>query len=223
MKNLALIPARGGSRRIPRKNIREFLGKPIIAYTIEKALESGLFNEVMVSTDDEEIAEIAVGFGAKIPFMRSAESADDYATLADVVEEVRDRYMESGITFNYICCMLATAPMLRINDLVKGYKIVDEGEADSVRPVVRYPYPIQRALKLHDGKVELFRKEHAETRSQDLEPAYHDAAQFYWMPFEKGLRGSEKMGFEIPKHLAQDIDDEPDWKLAELKYRVFYQ
>ena len=218
MKNVAVIPARGGSKRIPRKNIRDFSGKPIIAYSIELALKSGLFDEVMVSTDDEEIAEVAKEYGAEIPFMRSSDTADDYATLADVIEEVKECYKEKGKSFDYICCILATAPLITMSNLKKGYEMIKEGEADSVRPVTRFPYPIQRALKLKNNRVEMFHKEYAGTRSQDLDPAYYDAAQFYWMKFEKGLKGEEKAGFEIPKRFVQDIDDEEDWKIAEMKY-----
>ena len=176
MKNLAIIPARGGSKRIPRKNIRDFLGKPMIAYSIETALESGLFDEVMVSTDDGEIAEVAKKYGAKVPFMRSKEMADDYATLS-------------------------------------------ENDVDSVRPVVRFSYPIQTAVKMDNGLLEMFNPEHARTRSQDLEPVFHDAGQFYWMKFEEGMNGERKKGFEIPEYLVKDIDTEDDWKMAELKYR----
>ena len=224
MKNVAIIPARGGSKRIPGKNIRKFLGKPIIAYSIEIALNSGLFEEVMVSTDDEEIADVAKEYGAKIPFMRSQETADDYATLADVVEEVKGCYKKKGKSFNFICCILATAPLLKMSNLKKGYRIILEGKADSVRPVTRFPYPIQRALNLKDNnKVEMFHKEYARTRSQDLEPAYYDAAQFYWMKFEKGLMGNWKAGFQISKQHVQDIDDEEDWQIAEMKYRALHE
>lgn len=220
MKNLAVIPARGGSKRIPGKNIRDFLGKPIIAYSIETALKSDLFEEVMVSTDEEEIAEVAKRYGADVPFMRSADTADDYATLSDVMEEVKTCYKTENKAFDYICCILATAPLMRMSDLVKGYEMIVQSDADSVRPVVEFPYPIQRALKLNNGRIEMFNKEHARTRSQDLEPAYYDAAQFYWMKFEKGLLGDIKTGFEIPKQYAQDIDDEQDWKIAEIKYKA---
>jgi pseudaminic acid cytidylyltransferase len=220
LSNVAVIPARGGSKRIPRKNIRDFLDKPIIAYSIETALESGLFDEVMVSTDDEEIARVAEMFGAALPFFRSEEAADDYATLADVIEDVKSQYHTRERSFDYICCILATAPLLKMEHLMEGYKLITEGDVDSVRPVVQFPYPIQRAFKLENGRVEMFNKEFARTRSQDLEPAYYDAGQFYWMKYDMGLKGPVKGGFEISGQFVQDIDDEEDWKIAELKYRL---
>jgi N-acylneuraminate cytidylyltransferase len=223
MRNLAIIPARGGSKRIPKKNIKDFLGKPIMAYSIETALHSGLFDEVMVSTDDEEIAQIAVQYGAKVPFMRSEKTANDFSTLSDVIEEVKEQYRLQNVFFENICCILATAPLLTIDILKKGLELLVEKKADSVRPVVRFSYPIQRAVKLDDnGKVIMFYPEHQYTRSQDLEAAFHDTGQFYWMKFETGLKGENKIGFEIPEIQVQDIDTEEDWKLAELKYNLFF-
>ncbi len=220
MSNVAVIPARGGSKRIPRKNIRDFLGKPIIAYSIEIALESGLFDEVMVSTDDADIARVAEKYGAVVPFFRSDEASDDYATLADVIEDVKSQYQGKERSFDYICCILATAPLLKMEHLLKGYKLITKGDADSFRPVVQFPYPIQRAVRLINNRVEMFNKELARTRSQDLEPAYYDAGQFYWMKYHMGLKGPVKGGFEISAQFVQDIDDEEDWKIAELKYRL---
>jgi len=217
--NLCIIPARGGSKRIPRKNIRDFLGKPIIAYSIEVALESGLFGDVMVSTDDQEIAEIAIQYGAKVPFMRSSETANDFATLADVIDEVIGVYKKQSKTFNYACCILPTAPLITIENFKKGLDLMIKKQADSVRPLVRFSYPIQRAVKLVNGKTEMFYPEYKTSRSQDLEPAYHDPGQFYWMSYEKGLKGVNKIGFEISAAQAQDIDTEEDWKLAEIKYK----
>lgn len=219
-KNLCIIPARGGSKRIPRKNIRDFLGKPIIAYSIETALESGLFNEVMVSTDDEEIVKVAKKYGAKVPFLRSKETADDYATLADVVDEVKNSYQVAGITFDYICCILPTAPFVNVFLLKKGFSLLTENDVDSVRPVVRFSYPIQRAVKMSNGFIEMFNPEHSRTRSQDLEPAFHDAGQFYWVKFDEGMKGERKMGFELSEHIVQDIDTEDDWEMAEIKYEI---
>jgi len=219
MSNLAVIPARGGSKRIPRKNIKEFLGKPIIAYSIEAALKSELFEEVMVSTEDREIAKVAEKYGAKIPFLRSKQTADDYATLADVVDEVKETYQEYGKTYDKICCILPTAPLVTVSLLKKGFFLLSENNVDSVMPVVRFSYPIQRAVKMNNGLLEMFNPEHARTRSQDLEPAFHDAGQFYWMKFEKGMKGDGKMGFEVPEYAVQDIDTEEDWKIAEMKAR----
>jgi len=221
MSNLAVIPARGGSKRIPLKNIRDFLGKPIIAYSIEIALKSGLFDEVMVSTDDEKIAEVAQKYGATVPFYRSADAADDYATLADVMEEVKLTYEEEGKVFEYICCILPTAPFVTVENLEKGLQMVRQNDVDSVRPVVEFPYPVQRALKKNeDGTVEMFYPEHRKTRTQDLEPAYYDAGQFYWMRWEPGLRGDKRTGFEISQYFAQDIDTFEDWAFAEMKYEM---
>lgn len=222
MKNVAIIPARGGSKRIPRKNIRDFLGKPIIAYSIETALASGLFEEVMVSTDDVEIAEVAKKCGAKVPFMRSEEMADDYATLSDVVEEVKKDYQRKRRSFENICCILPTAPFVNDSLLKKGFSLLAEKDVDSVRPVVRFSYPIQRAVKMNNGILGMFNPEHARTRSQDLVPAFHDAGQFYWMKFDEGMKGDRKMGFEVSEHLVQDIDTEDDWRMAELKYRYSF-
>lgn len=220
MKNLAIIPARGGSKRIPRKNIKDFLGKPIIAYSIEAALKSELFDEVMVSTDDEEIAEIAIKYGAKVPFMRSKETANDFATLADVVDDVKNSYSKMDRKFSYICLILATSPLISQENLLIGYKLLIKNAADSVRPVVKFSYPIQRALKLTNSKVSLFYPEYINSRSQDLEQAYHDAGQFYWMQYQTALRGQNKQAFEIPETNVQDIDSEEDWILAELKYKI---
>lgn len=220
MKNLAIIPARGGSKRIPRKNIKEFLGKPIIAYSIEVALTSGLFDEVMVSTDDEEIAEVAKRYGAKVPFLRSPENANDFATLADVIDEVITKYLDLEMYFDCICCILPTAPLLCVDHLKKGLEVLSNNHVDSARPVVRFSYPIQRAVGLDDsGKMNMFYPEYKNARSQDLEPTFHDAGQFYWMRTKKGLRGLNKYGFEIPEISVQDIDTDEDWAIAELKYK----
>ena len=223
MRNLAIIPARGGSKRIPRKNIREFLGKPIIAYSIEIANKSNLFEEVMVSTDYKEIAVIAQNYGAKVPFMRSKNTSNDFATLADVIDEVKDAYLKIGRDFKNICCILPTAPLITEEILIKGFDLLIKKNADSVRPVVRFSYPIQRALKIKDGKTEMFYPQFKTTRSQDLEPAYHDAGQFYWMTYETSLRGLNKFGFEISEMEAQDIDSVQDWVLAEIKYKYRFE
>lgn len=219
MRNLCIIPARGGSKRIPRKNIRNFLGKPIIAYSIEAAIKSELFDEVMVSTDDPEITEVAEKYGAKVPFFRSSENANDFATLADVIDEVKEHYLKLKKKFDNICCILPTAPLVTVENIQKAYDMLNSKNVDSVRPVVRFSYPIQRAVKLDgSGKVSMFNPEHKNTRSQDLEPAFHDAGQFYWMKYDAGLRGANKYGFEISETSVQDIDTEDDWKMAEMKY-----
>lgn len=220
MRNLAIIPARGGSKRIPRKNIRPFLGKPIIAYSIEAAQQSGLFDEIMVSTDDEEIIEVANEYGASIPFKRSAENADDYATLADVVDEVVESYKSENKAFNYGCCILPTAPLIKGENLRGALKVLVEEDFDSVRPVVPFSYPIQRALRLNNGRIEMFNPENQNVRSQDLEPAYHDAGQFYWFRFDKGMRSVKKGAIVLTNKEVQDIDDKEDWKLAEMKFKL---
>jgi pseudaminic acid cytidylyltransferase len=223
MKNLAIIPARGGSKRIPKKNIKDFFGKPIIAYSVEAAVKSQLFVEVMVSTDDQEIAQAAKEYGAKVPFMRSAKNANDTATLADVIDEVKQCYLKNNQKFDYICCILPTAPLITTENLKKGLKLLKENNADSIRPVVRFSYPIQRALRMTDGKIKMFYPEHKKSRSQDLESAFHDAGQFYWMRDETGLRGENNLGFEISPVQVQDIDTEEDWQIAEMKYKTINQ
>jgi pseudaminic acid cytidylyltransferase len=221
MSNIAIIPARGGSKRIPKKNIRVFLGKPIIAYSIEAALSSNLFDEVMVSTDDDEIAEIVKKYGAKIPFKRSEKNSNDFAILNDVIEEVLECYKNEGRQFDFGCCILSTAPFITKEKLKEAFDMLVNNKFDSVRPIVRFSYPIQRAFKLlPDNSVQLFNPEHLRTRSQDLEPAYHDAAQFYWFKTSKVLRGAFKGGIIISETEAQDIDTLDDWKIAELKMRI---
>jgi N-acylneuraminate cytidylyltransferase len=221
MPNLCIIPARGGSKRIPRKNIKDFLGKPIIAYSIEVALKSGLFDEVMVSTDDEEIAEIALQYGAKVPFIRSKENADDFATLSDVIEEVKTHYSDSFIYFDRICCILATVPFVTADLLTETLQKMVEEQLDSVRPIIKFSYPPQRAVKLADNKICFVYPEFSKTRSQDLEPIYHDSGMFYWMDYTKGLTGLNKGAIIISEKFAQDIDSVEDWEIAEFKYKNF--
>lgn len=221
MNNIAIIPARGGSKRIPKKNIKSFCGKPIIAYSIEAANLSGLFDEVMVSTDDEEIAGIAKKYGAQVPFMRSQKNADDFATLNDVIEEVLSSYNVIGKQFENGCCILSTAPFTTAKKLKEAYAILLGKGFDSVRPIVRFGYPIQRAFRLMpDNSVTMLHPEYAQARSQDLEAVYHDAGQFYWFKTAKTLKGSFKGGFVINEAEAQDIDTPEDWKIAELKMQL---
>ncbi|OEY73956.1 pseudaminic acid cytidylyltransferase [Salegentibacter salarius] len=216
MSNLCIIPARGGSKRIPRKNIKDFLGKPIIAYSIETALQSGLFEEVMVSTDDEGIAKVAEKLGARVPFLRSEANANDHATLADVVDEVLLHYNSK---FKYVCCLLATSPLVQEKHLVDALTILQNEDFDSIRPIAKFSYPIQRAMKISkEGAVDWFYPEFIKSRSQDLEEAYHDAGQFYWMKSEKGLRSTKRGGIIIEEKYVQDIDTEEDWEIAEMKY-----
>lgn len=225
-KVIAIIPARGGSKRIPRKNIRNFLGKPIIEYSIETALKSKLFEEVMVSTDDREIALVAEAAGAKIPFFRSEEASGDMAQIPDVMEEVLLQYKKQGRKFDYACCIYSTAPFVKIENLKKALKIIEKTDADSVLPAARFSYPIQRALKIdEDDKLKMMWPENALVRSQDLEPAYHDAGQFFFLNTARFLK-NKKIFTEntryilIPASLVQDIDEEEDWKIAEMKYKL---
>jgi len=226
--NIAIIPARGGSKRIPKKNIKNFLGKPIIAYSIETALKSGLFDEVMVSTDDTEIAEIAKKYGAKVPFMRSKENADDFATTADVLKEVLQNYKQfQQRNFDYACCIYPTAPFVSTELLQKSFDLLKEKNFDTAFPVMAYAYPIQRALKINQDKMQLFQPEHLNTRSQDLEKAYHDAGQFYWFQVDKfqkfGKLWTDNTGVIVIKESqAQDIDTLEDWQLAEIKYKILH-
>lgn len=225
MSNLAIIPARGGSKRIPRKNIRNFLGKPIIAYSIETAIESGLFEQVMVSTDDEEIAEVAVQYGASVPFMRSAENSDDFSGTADVLLEVMDQYQSLEKSFTSGCCIYPTAPFVTGKKLMKSFALFQKNQYDTLFPVVEFSSPIQRALKVNqEGKVQMFWPENMQKRSQDLETAYHDAGQFYYFRPEKLSKQkqvwTDNSGVVVyPETEVQDIDNEEDWKMAEIKYR----
>lgn len=225
MKNLCIIPARGGSKRIPRKNIKPFLGKPIIAYSIGAALKSGLFAEVMVSTDDEEIAEVAKQYGAKVPFMRSAETASDFATTADVLKEVLSKYQELGLEFDNFCCFYATAPLVQSKDVVSAFERLQSSDFTCVYPVVQFSYPIWRCLDIaDDGTMTRHWPEYENSRSQDLPREYHDSGTFYWYKTKEWLSGKNKIGGIIVDEVAvQDIDNETDWKLAEMKYNLLKQ
>ncbi|MTI88141.1 MAG: pseudaminic acid cytidylyltransferase [Balneolaceae bacterium] len=228
MSNVAIIPARGGSKRIPRKNIRDFLGKPIIAYSIEAALESDLFDEIMVSTDDEEIAEVAKKYGAKVPFMRSKENADDYATTVDVLVEVLQTYQQQGKNFENGCCIYPTAPLVKPVFLENAYEKLIHKNFNTVFPVVEFSYPIQRSLKLNEvGKVEMNWPEYLDSRSQDLPKSYHDAGQFYWFKVEGLLKeekffGNNSGAIILPNTRVQDIDTKEDWRLAEMKAKLIW-
>lgn len=224
MKNLCIIPARGGSKRIPRKNIKSFLGKPIIAYSIEAALESGLFEEVMVSTDDKEIAEVAKQYNAKVPFMRSAETASDYATTADVLKEVLVRYQSLGRNFDNFCCFYATAPLVQSKDVTSAFELLQKSNFTCVYPVVQFSYPIWRCLDIApDGTMTRHWPEYENSRSQDLPKEYHDTGTFYWYKTKEWLSGNIKIGGIIVDEITiQDIDTETDWKLAEMKYELMY-
>lgn len=225
MKSIAVITARGGSKRIPRKNIKEFLGKPMLVYSIEAALSSGCFDMVMVSTDDEEIAGIARGAGAQVPFMRSSATADDFATTADVIMEVIEEYGKRGVCFETFCCIYPTAPFLTPERIREGMALLEEKRADSVMPVTAFSFPPQRCVVIRDGRITPKWPEYMPMRSQDLEPYYHDCGQFYCVNTARFLEEKQIiMHNTYPLILSemevQDIDTENDWELAELKYRI---
>lgn len=225
MKNVAIITARGGSKRIPRKNIKDFLGKPILAYSIEAALESGLFSEVMVSTDDKEIAEIAIKYGAKVPFYRSEKTANDFATTNDVLLEVIEEYEKRGISFDMGCCLYPTAPFVTADKLKLAYQSFIESKADTLIPVVAFSYPPQRAMVVKDERLQFKYPEFMDSRSQDLEAHYHDVGQFYMFNISrykenKKLMLGDILPFVVSEMEVQDIDNQTDWDIAEIKYKL---
>ena len=224
MSNLCIITARGGSKRIPRKNVRNFLGKPILAYSIQAALQAGIFDEVMVSTDDQEIADIARKYGASVPFFRSAETSNDYATTRDVLLEVLRMYEERGKTFEYFSCVYPTAPFVTAEKLKEAFRKLMASDADELNPVVQYSFPPQRAFIIQNDRLVFQYPEHEFTRSQDLAPIYHDCGQFYCYrtePFIKKETGRTKLPLVLPESETQDIDNFSDWELAEIKYRKY--
>lgn len=228
MKKVAIITARGGSKRIPRKNIKEFCGKPILAYSIQAALEAGVFDTVMVSTDDKEIAEIAKKYGAEVPFYRSEKTANDYATTADVILEVIEEYEKLGQFFDMVCCIYPTAPFLTADKLKDAVQKLENSDADTLIPVVAFSYPVQRALVIRDEKLVFEYPEFLDSRSQDLEPHYHDVGQFYVLKTEAFKKSRKIMvgnilPFEISEMEVQDIDNQTDWEIAEMKYRILRQ
>ncbi len=222
MSIIAVITARGGSKRIPRKNIKEFMGKPMLAYAIEATVNSKVFDEVMVSTDDVEIAEIAKQFGAKVPFMRSEKTANDFATTVDVLDEVISEYKKRGKTFDELCCIYPCVPFLTADVINNAYEKFKTSGVDRLIPVVKYSFPIQRAFKLNEqGLLEYREPENAPKRSQDLEPMYHDVGMFYFYKTEK--MNSDKIAMlEMDEAMVQDIDNDSDWRMAEMKYRIMH-
>lgn len=219
MKNLAIITARGGSKRIPRKNIKEFMGKPMIAYAIDACIKANIFDEIMVSTDDDEIASIAKNLGAKVPFMRSIKNSDDYATTNDVLIEVVDKYRSLGKNPSVICCVYPCVPFLNGDILRDAYdKFISSG-ADGLTPVVKFSFPIQRAFRIVDGFLRYNEPQNALKRSQDLEPMYHDAGMFYFHK-TSNINSDNIMPYIIDESLAQDIDTMDDWNMAQIKFKV---
>lgn len=226
MSSIAIITARGGSKRIPNKNIRDFCGKPIMAYSIESAIQSSIFDEVLVSTDSAEIAEIAQKYGANVPFFRSAEMSNDYAVTADVLKEVLCDYKRIGRNFDILCCIYPTAPFVTADKLRNAMELLESTDTDSVMPVVQFSFPPQRGLLICEGKLHYEFPEHEKSRSQDLEPIYHDCGQFYAAKTEAFLRYGTLVTpntapLVMPEQEVQDIDNLSDWELAEIKYKRF--
>lgn len=224
--NIAIIPARGGSKRIPKKNIKFFYGKPMIAYSIDAALKSGVFDEVYVSTDDIEIANIAIEYGAKIPFMRPAQLADDHTATVPVIKHAIEFLDENLTGIDYVCCIYATAPFIRPEILKSAYSLITSGDFDYCFPITEFDYAIQRALAMtQDSVVSMLDPTQYNVRSQDLEPRYHDVGQFYmgkkqaWLD-EKPILVSNSKAINIPRKQAQDIDTQEDWEFAEHLYEI---
>jgi pseudaminic acid cytidylyltransferase len=221
---LAIIPARGGSKRIPKKNIKLFSGKPMISYSIQAAIQAGIFDDVIVSTDSQEIAQMAIRSGANVPFMRPAKLADDFATTADVLLHAIDYYNDQGKKIDFFCCIYATAPFIRLSDIIKGYETLRSKNATSVFTVTSFSYSIFRALKINkNGTISMFWPENINVRSNDLPEAYHDAGQFYWANtvkfYEaKSLFAKDSLPIVLPRYIAQDIDTMEDWENAERMY-----
>lgn len=229
MKNtIAIIPARSGSKRIPKKNIKLFHGKPLISYSIELAIKSKLFKKVIVSTDDEEIAKIAKEYGAEVPFIRPKELSNDFTGTADVTQHAIDYLNSCGEFYDYVCTIYATAPLLQKEFLIKGYEEIKNSDAINSFSATSMPFPIQRTFKLNNkGRCEMFTPEYYTTRSQDLEEAYQDAGQFYWSKLNQKsdeiMFGKDSIPIILPRHLVQDIDTPEDWKKAEFMYKSIFQ
>jgi len=225
---IVIIPARGGSKRIPKKNIKDFFGKPLIAYSIEVALSSKLFEKVIVTTDDENIAKIAREYGAEVPFIRPAELSDDFTGTQDVINHTIDFLEAQGENYEYICTIYATAPLLQKEYLIQGYEKLKNSDAVNSFGATSMPFPIQRTFKLDkNGRCEMFTPEYYMTRSQDLEEAYQDAGQFYWAKInhttDSIMFGKDSIPVVLPRHLVQDIDTCEDWARAELLYQTLHQ
>ena len=224
MRKIAIITARGGSKRIPRKNIKEFCGKPILAYSIEAARTSGLFDTVMVSTDDREIAELARKYGAEVPFFRSERTAGDFATTNDVLLEVLEEYEKRGECYDLGCCIYPTAPFVTAAKLKDALGRLEGSGADTLIPVVAFSYPPQRAMVVREDRLVFESPQYLDSRSQDLEPHYHDVGQFYLFYTEAFRRNGKLMVGNILPYVVsemevQDIDNQTDWEIAEIKYR----
>lgn len=223
--NVAIIPARGGSKRIPRKNIKSFNGRPMIAYSILSAKKTGLFDRIIVSTDDEEIGNISKQFGAEVPFVRPTSLSDDLTPTVPVIAHALKECADMGMAIDYACCIYPCAPLLQSDDIVNAYQMMVDKKTNFVYPVAEYPHPIQRALrKLPSGGMKFLYPEHELTRTQDLEALYHDTGQFYWGTTDawtKGLRmHTDGVGFIVPNYRIVDIDSDDDWHKAEILFRT---
>tara|TARA_X000001036_G_C20613972_1_gene780151 strand:+ start:127 stop:816 length:690 start_codon:yes stop_codon:yes gene_type:complete len=223
--NIAIIPARGGSKRIPKKNIKNFLGKPIISYSVELAIKSNLFDKVIVSTDCDEIAEIAKSYGAEVPFKRPKAISDDFSTLNEVLKHAIDFIENDGFLYEYVCCIYATAPFIEIDDVTRGFELINTKKWESVIAATNFSYPIFRSFeKDKKGGLKMVFPDHYSSRSQDLPEIFHDAGQFFWAKSEflkKSPSGFNQNNtiIEIPNYRAQDIDTDEDWQRAELIYK----
>lgn len=223
---IAIIPARGGSKRIPRKNIKLFCGKPMISWSVEAARLSGCFDRIIVSTDDAEIAEAAHAYGAEVPFMRPPELSDDHTSTIPVIAHAIDWMNCNVATVDFACCIYATAPFIQAEDLQRGFDILQQSGADYAFSVTSYGFPIQRAIHITTNqRVEMFSPEHFNTRSQDLEEAFHDAGQFYWGRAPAWLAGKLLFSHDaapvlLPRHRVQDIDTAEDWERAEWMFKA---
>jgi len=224
--SICIIPARGNSKRIPRKNIKNFCGKPMIAWSIEKATQSGCFDQIIVNTDDDEIADISLQFGADLCLERNKKNSDDYTTISDVIVDSIDSLDKNCSNLDYVCCLLATAPLLSINDLISAYNLLINENVEYVFPVSEFEYPIQRSLRMNsNNSVSMYNTIFHHTRSQDLEIFLRDAGQFYWglkqaWLSKKPLFQSKNSTIKIPRKRAIDIDDENDWFLAEKLFEL---
>jgi pseudaminic acid cytidylyltransferase len=223
---LCVIPARGGSKRIPRKNIKEFFGKPMIAWSILAAIESGCFDKIIVSTDDAEIAEVSKEFGAEVPFLRPQNLSDDYTGTTEVTAHAINWFLQKSILFTDVCCLYATAPFVQSSDLLRGLDILSNSKSTYAFSVTSFAFPIQRAIRLHNSeRVEMLQPAHLNTRSQDLEEAWHDAGQFYWGKSTAWTQllpifSKDSSAVKLPRHRVQDIDTVEDWERAECLFKV---
>lgn len=227
--NIAVIPARGGSKRIPKKNIRMFAGQPMIAWSIDAGLRSGCFDKVIVSTDDDEIAAVARDFGADVPFVRPLDLSDDFAPTAPVIAHAIEWFSRLGTTIEYACCIYATAPFIQVGDLQSAYNCLRDSDVNFVYPITTFPYPIERALLMAEGnRVSMMHPQHGTTRSQDLIEVYHDAGQFYWGTSAAwidsvSVLSSPSIGLRVPRSRVHDIDTVEDFELAEIMFKALLE